>query len=390
MELAILPDISSPAIERIYGNLVQTSKADLALKDVEIAPLTEFFYLGKKNVKIDRIITLFEGGYAAETVDNAISILSRIISRNGKPPGVVIADATTSYTAIVKLAKFMASHDDLSNVPIVLDSSDISAAQLAQFKNCRFIDDIISIDDLGEKFIQRVLFLRKIKDKKHHASFRKSIQTKVPRKTDYNYVLKRSLDITVAMASLLLLSPVFLFISIAIKLESRGPVLYISKRAGRGYRIFNFYKFRTMEMNADQKVNEMGHLNQYNVSDSGPVFFKVSNDPRISKLGTFLRNTSLDELPQLFNVLLGDMSLVGNRPLPLYEAATLTTDEWAPRFLAPAGMTGLWQIKKRGHGNMSAEERINLDISYADKHSFMYDLWIMANTPTAVFQKSNV
>jgi lipopolysaccharide/colanic/teichoic acid biosynthesis glycosyltransferase len=84
------------------------------------------------------------------------------------------------------------------------------------------------------------------------------------------------------------------------------------------------------------------------------------------------------------------MSLVGNRPLPLYEAAALTTDEWAARFLAPAGITGLWQIKKRGHEDMSAEERISLDIKYADKYNFMYDLLIMAKTPFALIQKSNV
>jgi lipopolysaccharide/colanic/teichoic acid biosynthesis glycosyltransferase len=120
------------------------------------------------------------------------------------------------------------------------------------------------------------------------------------------------------------------------------------------------------------------------------VFFKVSNDPRITRVGAFLRNTSLDELPQLINVLLADMSLVGNRPLPLYEAQTLTTDEWAARFMAPAGITGLWQIKKRGQDDMSVEERINLDIDYAKRNNFMYDLWIMANTPTALMQKSNV
>jgi lipopolysaccharide/colanic/teichoic acid biosynthesis glycosyltransferase len=176
-----------------------------------------------------------------------------------------------------------------------------------------------------------------------------------------------------------------------VKLESRGPIFYIAKRAGRGYRIFNFYKFRTMEVGADKKIEQMSHLNQYNANaSSGPVFFKVTNDPRITKVGAFLRNSSLDELPQLINVLLGDMSLVGNRPLPLYEAATLTTDVWAERFMAPAGITGLWQIKKRGQEDMSVEERIGLDIDYANRNNFMYDLWIMANTPTALLQKSNV
>lgn len=184
---------------------------------------------------------------------------------------------------------------------------------------------------------------------------------------------------------LLILSPVFLLIALAIKIESRGSVFYNSYRAGTGFKIFRFYKFRTMHVGADKKLQDLAHLNQYNNS----LFFKVNNDPRVTQVGLFLRKTSLDELPQLFNVLKGDMSLVGNRPLPLYEAATLTTNESVERFMAPAGMTGLWQIKKRGKSNMSVEERISLDIAYARKHNLAYDLWIMANTPGALFQKSN-
>ena len=147
-----------------------------------------------------------------------------------------------------------------------------------------------------------------------------------------------------------------------------------------------------MSVGADKRMHELSHLNQYDTKDgaAAPAFFKISNDPRITRVGAFLRNSSLDELPQLINVLLGDMSLVGNRPLPLYEAATLTTDLNAQRFLAPAGITGLWQIKKRGREDMSVEERINLDIDYANKYNFMYDLWIMANTPSALIQKSSV
>jgi lipopolysaccharide/colanic/teichoic acid biosynthesis glycosyltransferase len=182
---------------------------------------------------------------------------------------------------------------------------------------------------------------------------------------------------------------VLLLIGLAIKLESRGPVFYISKRAGRGFKVFIFYKFRTMDANADQKIKDVLHLNQYG-NGKEAKFLKIQNDPRVTRIGKFLRNTSLDELPQFLNVLKGDMSLVGNRPLPLYEATTLTTNDSVERFMAPAGITGLWQIKKRGKEEMSAEERINLDIAYARNASFTYDLWIMAQTPSVLFQKSDV
>jgi lipopolysaccharide/colanic/teichoic acid biosynthesis glycosyltransferase len=167
-------------------------------------------------------------------------------------------------------------------------------------------------------------------------------------------------------------------------------VFYTSLRAGQGFKIFDFYKFRTMEMDADKKIEALAHLNQYTTGEAGPLFFKLTNDPRITRFGQFLRNTSMDELPQLFNVIKGDMSLVGNRPLPLYEAATLTTNEFVERFMAPAGITGLWQVKKRGKAEMSIEERINLDILYARRSNLLYDLRIMASTPAALWQKTNV
>lgn len=146
-----------------------------------------------------------------------------------------------------------------------------------------------------------------------------------------------------------------------------------------------------MVAEADHKLANLKSRNQYASLDKNmPVFFKIRNDPRITRFGKFLRNTSLDELPQLLNVLKGDMSLVGNRPLPLYEAKTLTTDHHAERFNAPAGITGLWQISKRGQKEMSVEERIALDIDYARRNSFVHDLQIILKTPKALMQKDNV
>ncbi len=199
--------------------------------------------------------------------------------------------------------------------------------------------------------------------------------------------MKRLFDIAVASMALLLLSPLMLLIALAIKLESRGPVIYVSKRAGQGYRIFDFYKFRSMYVDADKRLAELAHLNRYEDDAAGPTFLKLRRDPRVTRVGRFLRKTSLDELPQLFNVLKGDMSIVGNRPLPLYEAQMLTTDQWAERFLAPAGLTGLWQVRKKFKKNMSSQERIRLDAQYARACSFLTDLKIMLQTLPAVIQE---
>ena len=122
------------------------------------------------------------------------------------------------------------------------------------------------------------------------------------------------------------------------------------------------------------------------------AFMKFQNDPRITNLGVFLRNSSIDELPQLFNIFMGDMSLIGNRPLPLYEAEKLTTDKYIERFAGPGGLTGLWQVTKRGKGKqeMTEEERIELDIEYARNFSFKYDMKIFFMTFPALFQSENV
>ncbi|AHF14153.1 glycosyl transferase [Niabella soli DSM 19437] len=204
---------------------------------------------------------------------------------------------------------------------------------------------------------------------------------------------KRLLDIAVSSLALLLLSPLLLIIALLVKLSGKGPIIYKSKRAGTGYKIFDFYKFRSMSADADKKLQQLSTThNQYATADTNEpkAFVKILNDPRITKIGAFLRKTSLDELPQLFNVLKGDMSLVGNRPLPLYEAELLTSDQFAMRFLGPAGITGLWQISKRGQAEMSSEERISLDNHYAQYASFWMDLKIVLKTIPAMLQKEKV
>jgi lipopolysaccharide/colanic/teichoic acid biosynthesis glycosyltransferase len=268
-------------------------------------------------------------------------------------------------------------------------------------------------------------------------------------------IWKRMFDIVFSALSIVILSPIFIITAIAIRLESPGPILFKSKRVGTNYTIFDFLKFRSMYIDAEERLKELSKdHNQYAAASSDDnhkeeednktitaplgekaeqdmidmgmesmmmisdeevmlvgddfimaesdfnkqkqedidnAFVKIENDPRITKVGRFIRKYSIDELPQLFNILKGDMSIVGNRPLPLYEAEKLTADSSIDRFMAPAGLTGLWQVEERGKGgNMSAEERKQLDITYGQTYSFMLDMKIIFRTLTAFVQKENV
>ena len=261
-------------------------------------------------------------------------------------------------------------------------------------------------------------------------------------------VWKRLFDIVFSILAIIILSPIFILTAIAIRLESKGPIVFKSKRVGTNYTIFDFLKFRSMYVDAEQRLQElskdhnqytaheqeehktivaplgdqaeqamfdMGMESEMMISDeeimlvgddfvvaesdfskqkeeeNNNAFVKIENDPRVTKVGRFIRKYSIDELPQLFNILKGDMSVVGNRPLPLYEAEKLTADKSIDRFMAPAGLTGLWQVEERGKGGaMSAEERKQLDITYGQTYSFMLDMKIILRTFFAFKQKENV
>lgn len=283
--------------------------------------------------------------------------------------------------------------------------------------------DVFSADFEYAKFFTRFQFLQKNYDQLIEQGSADVLPTfKLP-------LWKRMFDIAFSLSVLIFLFPFFVLIALAIRLESKGKFYYAAPRIGSGYQVFGFLKFRSMYSDADKRVDELMKKNQYqqqaseddskpvyeSLVNNGPVlihddgfisegkvksekaikrdnaFFKMANDPRITKVGRILRNTSIDELPQFINVLKGDMSIVGNRPLPLYEAELLTTDQWAKRFLAPAGITGLWQVTKRGGANvMSADERKQLDIEYAENYSFWYDIKILLKTIPAMLQHENV
>lgn len=308
-------------------------------------------------------------------------------------------------------------------IPFVLITNRIDPEIRAKHLRRGIIELIIRADQLAV-VADKIEFYRSMLDMRLNKS--RNIQ-----RTEYKIPLaKRIFDIAVAGTALFFISPVLILTVIAIRLESKGKVYYISKRVGTGYRVFDFYKLRSMYTDADQRVKELAHLNQYaeeakEKAEKSPIaelpprnspqlinkdgspmseaeyqelkrkqaagtFVKFKDDPRVTRVGKIIRNTSIDELPQLINVLKGDMSIVGNRPLPLYEAEQLTSDDWGERFLAPAGITGLWQVEKRGGGSMSEDERKGLDNKYAQNFSFWNDIRLILRTIPALFQKENV
>jgi len=346
---------------------------------------------------------------------------------------------TEDVTAITYIRKHC------PDVYIILLTNSLDNEERTIYQKCGINDTIsneASITDLNKK-VQFISARENILFNDQDAKY-KILKFKIP-------MWKRLFDIAVSGLAIIFLLPVFIITAIAIKLESKGPVIFKSKRVGTNYTVFDFLKFRSMYVDAEQRLKEVskGH-NQYaetteDDKDSKTVitsplgdeaeqamfdmgmesemlisdeeimlvgddfvvaesdfnkqkeeeinnaFVKVENDPRITKVGRFIRKYSIDELPQLFNILKGDMSIVGNRPLPLYEAEKLTVDSSIDRFMAPAGLTGLWQVEERGKGgNMSAEERKQLDILYGQTYNFALDMKIIFRTLTAFIQKENV
>lgn len=192
------------------------------------------------------------------------------------------------------------------------------------------------------------------------------------------FAVKRIMDLALILLSLPVWGPVFILIYVLIFITSPGaPVIYTNKRAGRGGKPFLFYKFRTMVPNADALKEKYKHLNELEWPD-----FKITNDPRVTKIGKILRKTSMDELPQLFNVLKGEMSIVGPRPTDFGASDYLLWQTERLDFLP--GLTGLWQITARGSVNM--DERTRMDIAYMERACIALDIVIILKTAWAIIK----
>lgn len=387
-------------------------------------------YIGDNNEYIAHFSKLLNNELE---VTSDLSQLSKISNKNiSSLPVMVLLERSTTEDDISKI-KLIKQELPLSYIILVtlsVDKSEIPRYQEAGLK------DTVPPNVNETRLRNGLEFIAK-----NQALIADSTRGHLPLGTYEIPLWKRTFDILFSFAAIVVLMPFLIIIAVLIRIESPGPVIYKSKRVGSNYKVFDFFKFRSMYKDADKRLKEFLSLNQYkeidpvfydssndianiplvqydlfdnaSISDNSFVsddevitekeflreknkrqqnnFVKFENDPRITRMGKFIRKFSIDEVPQLINILRGEMSIVGNRPLPLYEAEQLTSDQYIDRFMGPAGLTGLWQVEKRGDsGKLSPEERKQLDIYYAKNFNFWMDLKIVVKTFTAFIQKENV
>ena len=359
------------------------------------------------------------------------------IKELGKEPhyGAILCEYNLPGNHGIYLFKKIKEQADQKQIPFVLLQQEFNPGIYQQARVIGMSDYFVTATTPAYRILDRV---QRLIERQPHQQ-QEDQQSPATLKLPWS---KRLFDIVFASAVLLVAAPFLAIIMLAIRLESKGKVYYIAKRVGR--KTFDFYKLRSMRPGSDQLIKQLAiENNQYNTepikteevishcprcsklaensscsplmyiedeqiceywhaertrreAESKSTFIKIENDPRITRVGRFIRNTSIDELPQLLNVIKGDMSIVGNRPLPVYEAELLTEDMMSKRFLAPAGITGLWQVELRGRGGvMSEEDRIALDNSYADKfiqhnYTLWYDIKLILRTIPALLQRDTV
>ncbi|HUP10682.1 MAG TPA: sugar transferase [Niastella sp.] len=345
MDLAILPT------KKILNTYKRYSLPVAEKEPTDITKL-QFFYIGIQTRHTAKLKNAFEFGYTSTSTGDALFALKRLLKKQDAVtiPEMIIAEAAQGAEHLVELHKFIYAHKIMADVPFIVEVSGLSPDELARFKRFEFVDELIVLNEFSAEDLQRkVNFLKQMKQKHLQQPEACKVETAFRTYPTVRALLKRGLDIAISSTLLLGLGPVMLLIALAVKYDTGGPVLYTTLRTGRGYRIFNLFKFNTL------------------IQDAA----KQKNGAPISKIGMFFRKTSLDELPQLLNVWLGDLSLVGQRALPLFEASTLTTNAGANHFMAAAGIS--WQAQKNGEAVILAEAKLEPG---ADKSDRLYDIWL--------------
>ena len=322
---------------------------------------------------------LYELSFSDDPTASVLDLRTRLRRpERSQPLAAVLLEMDTACDVDYRLLRAVSSLTRPMGVPVLLVAHEMPDQECLQEVRRSGAADVVPLPLRGKVLSQKIEFFRR------HARSTVAPTVAQPERTQLPWT-KRAFDLVGAGSALVVLSPLLLITAAAIYVEGRGKnIFYVSPRVGSDYRIFDFLKFRSMIPDADKRVKELQKQNRYGAGAS--PFFKMKNDPRVTRIGRFIRRYSIDELPQLWNVVRGEMSIVGNRPLPLREAQQLTKDQAVHRFLAPAGLTGLWQIAPEGKDNVTPERRIELDIEYSESYSLWTDLKIIFKTLPALVQ----
>ena len=338
------------------------------------------FYIGDNITLVANLAGSFRNGYAtAVNLQQGVSFLRELLTDQYRFRGIMI-DVPLHKLQLENFMQFMQGAG-LKQVPVLYVSTYLSKRETEEMISTHVVDDIVhpirDIFTIGE----RMDFVGQVKKQ---TAGRKEMAVATLLKNWMRAVVKRIADIVISTILIILLAPIMLVLAILIKLDSDGPIFHNAYRAGKGYTIFKFYRFRTTKVGTARLVTSLSQVNLFR--DHGATFLKACDESSVTGIGQWLRRTCLDELPQLFNVWKGDMSMVGNRPLPLNEASQLTNDAFAERFNAPAGITGLWQIHMNGD---LFRDRIQDDLLYANQRTLWLDFTILCRTPAAWWRKVN-
>lgn len=331
-----------------------------------------------------------------EAIDNVFSV-SQWIRTNGMPDALICEKSLQGENSLGFCNFWVKQFDQDKRIPIILLDDEKNREILSDELRNK-VDGVFSRPANIEALISKILQIRRTKSLPN-SDLGTELNTFKPYKSTF---IKRTFDLIAASIGLVTVSPLLLIFIIAIRIGSKGGVFYISRRVGSGFKVFDLYKLRSMYIHGDKRLKELAYVNEYIKEEQAihpekanqvlhPASHHYGNsstitgDPRITRVGHIIRRLKIDELPQLLNVIKGDISIVGNRPLPIYEAELLTTDDWTDRFNSPAGITGPWKaVTPRKLKAMSHEERNRLQNRYSEiakgSLSFWKDMWLILRT----------
>ena len=346
-----------------------------------------YLYIGLNETDYTAFTTEFKTGFSKDNLEKGIQFLNQC--KGEQKVSVIFIDLPFCYTSLHVFLSEKQKLKELADVPVILNIRNLTPEEISFVRKKKMADEMVDfkveMDSINEKIEFLRLISMSIADNQSNIKIEKKPSSVYPD----TFFLKRTLDIFLSIFLMAVFSPLFILIALAIKLESRGPVFYNSYRAGRGFKIFKLYHFRTMKVGADRMLNSFLKLNKYNNFGHAPVILSPENDPRITKVGHFLSKSGLNKLPSLINVLNGNLSLVGKDPLHLYEAASLTKNDSADRFVMASGLSGMWKFPRLKNNILSRNQNLKTIVIEEKKSNAFTDFLSKISTPLGSMQSYN-